>query len=87
MKIYLVTGVDQGGSGSLTYPEDFETVGAYRTKERAEEVTRLKNEEQGAPLREDFTDDDDYLDAFEEWAEELEMGDTLFGWEEIEVED
>lgn len=48
-KVYVVFGYMNTGSGSLTYPEDFETVGFYEKEEDARAHVKRLNDEEGVP--------------------------------------
>jgi hypothetical protein len=76
-EIYVVFGCMNTGSASLTYPEDFETVGFYEKKEDAQaHVDRLNEEngtnEQGEWLEEDQVHEHDYYDGMVYTVETLQ---------------
>lgn len=79
-KVYVVSGHRNSGSGSLTYPEDFETVGFYDNQKDAQDhCDRLNKEtlkgmenEDGEPI-EDIYD----LDCGDEMVYEVDPVENL----------
>lgn len=69
-KVFLVLGVKASGSGSLTYPEDFELEEVWldeeKAKDRARELNKKSVEDYGLDIG-DF-DDFDYLDDMFEFG-------------------
>jgi len=80
-KMYIVMGHNNGGSASLTYPEDFETVGVFLTKEGAQAKVDELNEE----TLEGHEDDDG--NPIED-IDDLESGDgtvMIYDFSEVDV--
>jgi hypothetical protein len=70
MGVYLVLGVANTGSCSLTWPEDFDLLGYFDNEADAEKYAEAKNKEEGVPKdpdEEDFEDDLEYSEALEEF--------------------
>ena len=60
MKVWLVIGYMGTGSGTLTYPEDFDLVGVFDTAEEAAALAEEKNAARGpCPECEDELDVED----------------------------
>jgi hypothetical protein len=57
--IYVVFGYMNTGSCSLTYPEDFETVGFYEVKDECQEHVDRLNTENGVDQNGEWLDQDD----------------------------
>ena len=60
-KTFLVLGYVDSGSGSLTFPEDFDFVGAYTDKDEAQEHVDLLNRKNGT--KDPYGDDEDEDDG------------------------
>ena len=58
-QMYMVIGVEQTGSGSLTWPESFDIVGAFLNYDDAQACANTKNEERGWVLDENGDPEDD----------------------------
>lgn len=80
--MFLVTGHNNGGSGSMTYPEDFETHGLYTTEKGAKDARdELQRKENVRYCGENDIDVEDF-DEEDEYS-----GDgTLVIWEVEKVE-
>jgi len=63
-KMYLVVGVVQSGSGSLTWPEDFDVVGVFDDEGEAHKDAFERNVKSGFEFDEDGDEvqDDDLCD-------------------------
>lgn len=66
-ELFLVIGVAQSGSGSLTWPEDFDIVGVYDDKDLAQKEAKRLNPE-------DMPDPDS--EEYDEWG--LDSDETLY---------
>ena len=83
MKMFLVMGHNNGGSSSLTYPEDFETVGLFKSRENAQKKVDELNEDALSGAEDENGDPIESID-------DLESGDgtiMIFDLEEVEVID
>lgn len=74
MALFLIFGYTQTGSGTLTFPEDFEIMG-YTT---SEDEARDKCNELNLEVYEDFVSDEDKDDDDEEEFGTLEWTDMVF---------
>lgn len=75
-QVWLVIGVEQSGSASLTWPEDFELVGVYDNEAAADKVAKSMQpegmpEEPGEDATDDEIDEYDNFDVSEEMTYEV----------------
>lgn len=66
-QMFFVYGYAQSGSGSLTFPEDFDFVGFFHSENEAQELVKKLNakirEEEGLPQEGDDDYDEDDLEG------------------------
>jgi hypothetical protein len=68
-EVYVVFGYMNSGSGSLTYPEDFETEGFYLVRKDAQDHVDRLNRENGIDENGDWLDDEeeDHDDQYDQY--------------------
>jgi len=57
-QVFLVFGYENSGSGSLTFPEDFDLVGVFQDKVDADHCAMTRNQKEFDGEDIDFTDPD-----------------------------
>lgn len=64
-EVYVVFGYANTGSGSLTWPEDFEIEGFYENKRDAQAHVDRLNDENGVDECGEYTDDEEHDDQYD----------------------